>query len=72
MPPNVFHRYANMPRKFVAKGLRQTDRTALEEAFNYRVRTECSIRAACNQYDGVKAMTLQVRKIIYALHYFSY
>ena len=48
-----------MPRKYVPKGVLQTDRTALEEAFNHRVNTGCSIRDACKAY-GVKVMTLQV------------
>ena len=48
-----------MPRKYVPKGVLQTDRTALEEAFKHRVDTGCSIRAACEAY-GVKVMTLQV------------
>lgn len=48
-----------MPRKFVPKGVRQTDRSALVEAFKHWVETKCSIRAACRLY-GVKAMTLQV------------
>ncbi|XP_064111430.1 uncharacterized protein LOC135218917 [Macrobrachium nipponense] len=47
-----------MPRTFVPKGERQTDRTALKEAFQYRVETGCSIREACKKF-GVKVMTLQ-------------
>ena len=60
---------ATMPRIYKAKGILQTDRTALEEAFNYRVSTNCSIRAACAQF-GVKVMTLQVslcRNIVFFL-----
>ena len=34
-----------MPRTFVPKGTIMTDRTALEQAFNYRVEKGCSIRA---------------------------
>ena len=48
-----------MPKKFVAKGLRQTDRSGLEKAFYYRIQNQCSIRKAAIQFD-VKVMTLQV------------
>ena len=44
------------------KGQRQTERTALKEAFQYRVETGCSIREACKKF-GVKVMTLQVGRI---------
>ncbi|KAK8387031.1 hypothetical protein O3P69_017999 [Scylla paramamosain] len=47
-----------MPRKFISKGIHQTDCTSLEEAFNYRVETKRCIRAACNRF-GVKVMILQ-------------
>ena len=48
-----------MPRQFVSQNMLQTDRTALEQAFNYRVETGCSIRKACKEFN-VKIMTLQV------------
>ena len=48
-----------MPRTFVPKGTITTDRTALEEAFNYRVENGSSIRAAATLF-GVKPTTLHV------------
>ncbi|MPC64931.1 hypothetical protein E2C01_059053 [Portunus trituberculatus] len=47
-----------MPRTFVPKGERQTDRTALKKAFQYCVETGYSIREACKKF-GMKVMTLQ-------------
>ncbi|MPC74497.1 hypothetical protein E2C01_068857 [Portunus trituberculatus] len=47
-----------MLRMFVPKEERQTDRTALKEAFQYRVETGCSIKEACKKFE-VKVMTLQ-------------
>ena len=52
---------ATMPRNYKKKGTIQTDREGLEKAFNYRVRTGCSIRAACTMFE-VRPTTLQVRK----------
>lgn len=47
-----------MPRKFIPKNLRETDRTNLELAFNYRIEHNTSIRRAAREF-GVKVMTLQ-------------
>ena len=50
---------AIMPRTYVKKGVITMDREDLEKAFNHRVETGCSIRAASTQF-GVKPTTLQV------------
>ena len=47
-----------MPRKFIPKNLRETDRTNLELAFKYRIEHNTSIRKAAQEF-GVKVMTLQ-------------
>ena len=48
-----------MPRKFVPKKDVPHDKKAIEEAFNYRVRTGCSYKKACEEF-GVKQTTLAV------------
>lgn len=48
-----------MPHIYIPKNLKQTDHTALKEAFEYRVATKWSLRAACQRF-GVKVITLQV------------
>lgn len=54
---------SKMPRTYIAKGILQMDRTALEKAFNYCVESGCSIREAARKFD-VKRTTLQVRGIV--------
>ena len=48
-----------MPRNYQKKGVLNLDRADLEKAFNHRVETGCSIRAAAIQF-GVKTTTLMV------------
>ena len=46
-----------MPRRFVSKGILQTDRTNLEKAFNYRVEHGGSLKAVAEMFE-VKSSTL--------------
>ena len=48
-----------MPRKYVRTSNKQLDRTNLEAAFKHRVATNCSMKAAADEF-GVKKTTLVV------------
>ena len=48
-----------MPRHYVRKSEKQLDRTNLEAAFKHRVATNCSVKAAADEF-GVKKTTLMV------------
>ncbi|KAG0720425.1 hypothetical protein GWK47_048529 [Chionoecetes opilio] len=47
-----------MPHKFTSMGKCETNRTNQEKAFNYRVKTKCSIREASDKF-SIKSRTLQ-------------
>ena len=50
---------STMPRKYVRTSEKQLDRTNLEAAFKHRVATNCSMKAAADEF-GIKKTTLVV------------